>query len=198
MGMRGTKWEIFCCAIYFFAENDYTAVSIRQIANDVGIGPSALYNHFKSKDEIVDTMYAYQKRYGRTQIYTIEQLLHLAETMEPRAALRQMHTYYPAEIQVIMDRLTLIAYKMMRYDKRADDIINWQIIEQPKMYFTPVLKRMLELGRIEPLDIEALIELITNSYYGAALRMYSSHSIDPKLWVRSWEQLFDIVIPTGK
>jgi AcrR family transcriptional regulator len=196
--MKGTKWEIFCCAIYLFAEHDYTSVSTRQIAHEIGIRASALYNHFASKDDILETMYEFYRAYGLTQAGKVEDWLALAETSEPRGLLISMHQYYPADIQVIMDRLVLIAHKMMRYDERADQLISWQLLTITRTYFVPVLERLVELGRIEPLDIDAMLELLNNFYYGSALRMYSSHPVDPEMWARAWRMIFELVTPTGR
>lgn len=47
-------------ALKLFARHGYAAVSVRQIATDVGVQPGALYNHFPTKQDILkDLMLAH-------------------------------------------------------------------------------------------------------------------------------------------
>jgi AcrR family transcriptional regulator len=52
---KGTKKKIFDTALTLFAEQGYKATTMRQIAKKVGIQQSAIYNHFKNKEAILDT-----------------------------------------------------------------------------------------------------------------------------------------------
>lgn len=62
MAKRGyTKERIIEESLKLFAVNGFEAVSIRTIADTVGIGNSALYKHFKSKQEIFDSIVAESK-----------------------------------------------------------------------------------------------------------------------------------------
>lgn len=55
--MGNRKEEIVRAALLLAAENGLGTVSMQQIADKVGITKASLYNHFKSRDEIVDAMY---------------------------------------------------------------------------------------------------------------------------------------------
>jgi len=50
--MLNTKEKIIKSSTKLFCEQGYRATSVRTIAADVGIKQSALYNHFKNKEEI--------------------------------------------------------------------------------------------------------------------------------------------------
>ncbi len=50
--MLNTKEKILKCSTKLFCEHGYRATSVRKIAAEVGIKQSALYNHFKNKEEI--------------------------------------------------------------------------------------------------------------------------------------------------
>jgi len=52
MKFSNTKQQILSVALDFFSRHGYSSASIRQIAREVGIRESAIYNHFKSKDDI--------------------------------------------------------------------------------------------------------------------------------------------------
>ncbi len=51
-----TKNAVLDVSLRLFAVNGYKATSVRDIAGELGIKQSALYNHFKSKDEILSTL----------------------------------------------------------------------------------------------------------------------------------------------
>jgi len=51
-----TKEKILKISLKLFAEKGYKPTTVRDIAGAVGIKQSALYNHFKNKDEILSTL----------------------------------------------------------------------------------------------------------------------------------------------
>ncbi len=55
--MNDRKNEIIKATLELAAENGLGTVSMQQIANKVGITKASLYNHFSSRDEIVEEMY---------------------------------------------------------------------------------------------------------------------------------------------
>ncbi len=55
-GEKGTKEQILDAAIDLFSQKGYDAVSIRDIARAVGIRESSIYNHYKGKEDILDTI----------------------------------------------------------------------------------------------------------------------------------------------
>jgi AcrR family transcriptional regulator len=51
-----TKDKILKVALKLFATKGYKATTVRDIAGVMGVKQSALYNHFKNKDEILETL----------------------------------------------------------------------------------------------------------------------------------------------
>lgn len=56
MAKRNTKEIILFEALKLFADKGYDGVTVRDIAKEVGIKQSSLYKHYKSKQEIFDTL----------------------------------------------------------------------------------------------------------------------------------------------
>ena len=54
-----TKEKIMNVSIDLFSQFGYDGVSVRQIASEVGIRESSIYNHFKSKEEILKAIMEY-------------------------------------------------------------------------------------------------------------------------------------------
>jgi AcrR family transcriptional regulator len=53
------KEKIFNVSIDLFSKHGYDGVSIRQIAREVGIKESSIYNHYRSKESIMDSILKY-------------------------------------------------------------------------------------------------------------------------------------------
>ena len=58
---RDTKERIFSAALDLFSQKGVDAVSIRDIARRVGISAAAFYNHFRSKNELLQAVYDYYR-----------------------------------------------------------------------------------------------------------------------------------------
>lgn len=56
MKQTNTKQQILLAALDLFSQNGYAGTSIRQIARAVGVRESAIYNHYKSKEEIFNAI----------------------------------------------------------------------------------------------------------------------------------------------
>ncbi|HOO75670.1 MAG TPA: TetR/AcrR family transcriptional regulator, partial [Tepiditoga sp.] len=54
-----TKQKIFENSVILFSEKGFDSVSMREIADSVGIRASSIYNHFKSKENILDEIFNY-------------------------------------------------------------------------------------------------------------------------------------------
>ena len=63
--MATTKSKIIEHSLALFAENGFKGSSMRQIASNVGIRESSIYNHFKSKNEILEAIF---KKYSGASI----------------------------------------------------------------------------------------------------------------------------------
>ncbi len=57
--MASNKEKIFDVSVDLFSKHGYDGVSIRQIASEVGIKESSIYNHYKSKESILDSILDY-------------------------------------------------------------------------------------------------------------------------------------------
>lgn len=195
-GMEGTAWRIFVLSVHLFAESDYSSISMRTIAHYVGIRVSSIYNHYPSKDAILEKMYEYMVYYHKLHLTAFNSLADEIGETPPRELLKKTNAGYPEPLQAIMSKMILICYKQMCVDERADKILNWMLIDFTKDFIVDLLEKMVERGVIKPLDIGAFAELYTNIGYAAALRLYSSRPSDNDVWQRSFNMMFEIIEPT--
>ncbi len=59
VGDKTTKERIFDVALDLFAQKGFDAVSMREIAEAVGIRKASLYSHFSSKDDLLERLFEY-------------------------------------------------------------------------------------------------------------------------------------------
>ena len=83
-----TRSRIQAIALDLFSEQGYDATSLREIAERLGVTKAALYYHFKSKEEIVESLTS-------DHVARLETLLEWAEGKEPTTEFRLefLHRY---------------------------------------------------------------------------------------------------------
>jgi AcrR family transcriptional regulator len=72
----GTRTRIQQVAVELFTEHGYEATSLREIAERLGVTKAALYYHYRTKDEIIESLVS-------DQVALIDQLIEWAEA-QPR------------------------------------------------------------------------------------------------------------------
>lgn len=77
-----TKEIILEKSLKLFAVHGYEAVSIRQIADEVGIGNSALYKHYESKQAIFDALVNELKQRYLKQCSSVNSNIQVVETVK--------------------------------------------------------------------------------------------------------------------
>lgn len=119
-----TKENILSAAVDLFAEDGYRAVSMRDIAKRCGIKPASIYNHYASKEQILDIlldqyldrMELFYKRLNETKL-NISAGKGLAELLE-----QLILTYEPDEM-VLMYKLTRIVHHEQFHSFKAADAL---------------------------------------------------------------------------
>lgn len=85
-----TKQKIFNTAVELFSQRGFNGVSIRDITRQVGIKESSLYNHYKSKDEILNVIFIYYQNEIEKMIPTESEMLELVDNHTPYETLKEM------------------------------------------------------------------------------------------------------------
>ena len=72
-GIMNRKEEIIYATLELASEYGLKSVSLSQIADKVGIRKPSLYNHFKSKEELVKSMYTFLREKAKISVGTAAQ-----------------------------------------------------------------------------------------------------------------------------
>ena len=85
-----TKQKLFLAALELFAEKGVDGTSIRDIVNAVGVSTAAFYNHFKSKDALLQALYNdYVKSSIQEQSFQWSDVERLVDEKGPLDAFRE-------------------------------------------------------------------------------------------------------------
>lgn len=148
----GRKKKIFESAIKLFMSKGFQTVTMRDIADLAGITQSSLYNHFTSKQEMLDTIYdfyCYYHHKDRPSLESIEPILHSGSLMDIMTSFRYE---YDAEYIPNLRDITKIIMQRNSIDERAREITKSLLIDSGVERVEAVFNRAVEIGRLAPLD----------------------------------------------
>lgn len=152
-GEKGTKEKIFDAAVGLFAEKGYDGVSIRDIAWGVGITEGAVYKHYSSKDEILESIFTFVE--GRIYPQVPEESFDaIAETLSFREILESIPGAMMSDPQ--LTRITRIMLIEMYHNEKIRDYVRRELFERPVDETAILFKKLMEKGKIKPCDPRAL------------------------------------------
>lgn len=164
------KKEIVSALMELASEKGLGAVSMQQIANKVGITKASLYNHYSSKDEIIEAMYHYLRDSSKKNIgmdtFDVDSLIDdrsmceiLSEAVESYRKMcmePQMLMFYKiimserainksaAEIMVTETRTMINATKMLFYALQIKDKAHFENIDAAAFSFAMAIHSIID------------------------------------------------------
>lgn len=191
--MKNTKDLILDAALELFARNSYHTVSMRDIANAVGIKPASIYNHYPSKDALLETIYQFFDSNMKRLLPDLGELMAQIGRVHPHTILKATNFQYPREIMDPMAKAMLIASSLIRSDPRADVLVQENLIDAASRYDPPLLARMMELDLIEPIHIGSYTLVHSSFCHSTAIRFYHDRMVDGDTWQAGLEMICSMV-----
>jgi AcrR family transcriptional regulator len=181
---RDTKEEIVNCAIELFSKKGYSEASMREIAQAVNIQPGSIYNHFASKQEILEHILGLYSVYFATSALKGRNIENLMKDVTVDNILSCMVLQFESDS---MDRYTKILYIILHEQYRNDmvrEYVRDKIVLQNEMYVRQVIEGLESAGLIEPVDSEVIAKLhVATTIYWASANLLGIDS--SPLFVRS-------------
>jgi len=123
------KEKIFNVSIDLFSKHGYDGVSIRQIAREVGIKESSIYNHYKSKESIMDSILKYYIKQMISEDIPIDQA---SENLD-----KSFDYFYRAGLEAFssqlrdekMSKITRIIFIESYHNEKIRDFLKKSILE---------------------------------------------------------------------
>ena len=189
------KKEIILATLELAAEHGLGTVSMKQIADRVGITKASLYNHFASRDEIVDTMYAYLREEAKKSIgigevdydsltnnRSLNEILTEAVSTYKRICLSpQMYSFYKiimsertinkkaAEIMVSETKKMINATKMLFYALQVKGIAHFKDVDAAALSFSMAVQSIVDYE----CDLEHICITDTNNMMNKFIEEFS-------------------------
>jgi AcrR family transcriptional regulator len=157
LGMTGTKWDLFVAATNLFAEKGYANVSVRDIADTLNVKAPGIYYHFESKDAILAQIYEFFRVNYEAFLPNLDELVASIPNTPPDEIFKKL----PFEVLPIDIPLTRIVLDERNRDERACELAKRVFHDYPKKYIKTILNTMIELGKIEPLDVDSFAILFS-------------------------------------
>ena len=154
----GTKERIFDVAIMQIAKMGFENVSMRDIANEAGIKVASIYNHFSSKDEILDTIYDYFSTHrldNRNSTDRIKKTIETGSALEIMIVLSDTAFDFEEKIAIRMVLIPKIILMRIFQDPKANEFFLHKWHKDDVSHLKKWLGYAVEIGRLaEDFDIE--------------------------------------------
>jgi AcrR family transcriptional regulator len=146
-GEKGTKEKIFDAAIDLFAERGYDHVSVRDIARAVGLTEGAVYKHYSSKDEILESIFAYVEGriYPQAPEGSVDAMIEALSfeeiiTSVPRFMIADQH----------LAKITRIMLIELYHNEKIGNYFRRELIQRPIDETEVLFRKLMEHGKIRP------------------------------------------------
>lgn len=147
-----TKQKIFEAAVDLFSRKGFSAVSMREIARAVGIKESSLYNHYPSKDAIMDHILDFYKAEIAKPRPPEEMIEEKIDAVSPETFFTIGFSRTMAIMaDPTMEKITRITLMEQYRDKRAREML-LQTVHQSLPFLEKVFALLIRKGFVKPLD----------------------------------------------
>lgn len=167
-----TKERIFDVSINLFSQKGFDAVSVREIAREVGIRESSIYNHYKNKEAILDAIIDYFMSEMAQSSPPEEEMDKLLETPElffeigARAYIERMGAPNTEKIWRI---ISIELY----HNEKIREFFKKELLEVPLMAWEEIFTKMIEKKVIKPVDPKVL----AYEYFSFAIYLFFEYFV---------------------
>lgn len=180
-------------ALDLFSEQGFAQVSMRGIADSVGIRVSSLYNHYKSKGDLLTAFYDYYAdRFTKTTL-TLDELRVRAKEIDAREALDLLNYDYGEQVAKTLTKIIRVATREARRDKQSEAFLEWYMNNCLKAPIELLINTLIEQKKIKPIDAKVISCIISNFAFSANFLSGSSVQMTHAEWNACIRFLFSII-----
>jgi len=180
-GLSGTKEHIFDAFVQMTSELGYENVAMRDVADKVGIQVASIYNHFSSKQKLLEYAYDYFEKYRYENRTPSEEMNRLIETASAEKIVYSFMFTYESENQLHYIRMVLIV-KIIHMRMFQDKIANRLFLDQytnNTPYVVDVLKHGIAVGRVhQSFDVATFAEILIGAMISMGIKSFAGAAYD--------------------
>jgi len=182
-GLETTR-QILDIAADLFARNGYDGVSVREIAQKAGIKESSLYNHFKSKSDILETLFNEFIKHAPETRPSDEEIDNMLMSMEPEEVFRSILFHVGKSVYGILSNIAMIINSEKFRNPRAAEMYFRYVVNEPADYYERLINKMIKREMVKPVDARIIAEqynyvsiALTKEYIMAQYGLADVHAV---------------------
>lgn len=168
-----TKERIFNVSVDLFSQKGFDAVSVREIARQVGIRESSIYNHYKGKEAILDAILDYFMSGLNVDSPSEEALDQLID--------QGPDIYFEVGARMFIERVnTPTMEKIWRlvsielyHNEKIRNFFKKELLEEPINSWEAIFTKMIEKGFIKPFNPRTL----AYEYFSFAIYLFFEYFV---------------------
>lgn len=190
-----TKQDIFNCALALFSERGYNGVSMRDIAREVGIKGSSIYNHYAGKEAIMEDICQTFVKTLAVSRPPLNEISAQMDRMSVEDVFKSLIVAYGKRINEQWTQMARFVFSEHFYNDKVGDIFVREIIENNVSYYVAVLTEMERKGKIKDIDKSFIATLFNNEQVMLSIQYAHCRTDDEKkmtaqLMMKSADYLF--------
>ena len=146
-----TKERILVAALEMFSQNGYAGTNIRELTASLGLVKSSMYKHFRSKEEIWNTLLDELIAYYEARFGSSEHLPPVPGSLEEMVTMTMRMANFTVHDEKVVKSRKLLSIEQFR-DERARDLATKYFLTGLRDMFTPIFAGMMDKGLIHKDD----------------------------------------------
>ncbi len=142
---KDTKERILAAALDMFSQKGYDGTNIRELTASLGLVKSSMYRHFKSKEEIWNTLLDELIAYYDARFGSPEHLPPVPDSLEELVEMTMRMVDFTVHDERIIKTRKLLTIEQFR-DDRARSLATRHFLTGLSEMFTPVFSGMMDKG----------------------------------------------------
>ena len=157
-----TKTRIFETALRLFAIRGVENASMRDIADEVGIKVASIYNHYTSKEQLVEACYDLFLQYQDSSKLTEEQCRAILKDGTKEEVVNIADYHFPEDKVESLGYAMIVLFSRMYTDETAIEKYK-TMVDHSLRFFIRYFEMGIELGRFRSFDVSRVSTLFLSA-----------------------------------
>lgn len=140
-----TKERILAAALEMFSQYGYAGTNIRELTASLGLVKSSMYKHFRSKEDIWNSLLDELIAYYEARFGSAERLPPVPDSLEELVSMTMRMVNFTVHDEKVVKTRKMLTIEQFR-DERARELATKYFLKGLKDMFTPLFAGMMDKG----------------------------------------------------